>query len=65
MGKPTGFLEFTRELPAKRDVRERVGDYKEFIERFSDQKAESAGCTLHELWRSVLPQWLSFGKCNS
>src|SRR6476659_6497006 len=38
MGKPTGFLEFTRELPAKRDVRERVGDYKEFMERLPDQK---------------------------
>lgn len=38
MGKPTGFLEFTRELPAKRDVQERVNDYKEFIERFSEQK---------------------------
>jgi glutamate synthase (NADPH/NADH) small chain len=38
MGKPTGFLEFTRELPAKRAVQERVNDYKEFIERFSDQK---------------------------
>lgn len=38
MGKPTGFLEFTRELPAKRDVQERVHDYKEFIERFSEQK---------------------------
>ncbi|CAN5737741.1 glutamate synthase subunit beta [soil metagenome] len=38
MGKPTGFLEFTRELPAKRDVRERVHDYNEFIEKFSEQK---------------------------
>lgn len=38
MGKPTGFLEFTRELPAKRDVQERVHDYNEFIERFSEQK---------------------------
>ena len=31
MGKPTGFLEFTRELPSKRSTEERVGDYKEFI----------------------------------
>ncbi|MEP6846840.1 MAG: glutamate synthase subunit beta [Panacibacter sp.] len=38
MGKPTGFLEFTRELPEKRAVQERVNDYKEFIERFSEQK---------------------------
>jgi len=38
MGKPTGFLEFTRELPAKRSVEERVNDYKEFINLYSDEK---------------------------
>ncbi len=38
MGKPTGFLEFTRELPSKRKVEERVNDHKEFIERYSDEK---------------------------
>jgi glutamate synthase (NADPH/NADH) small chain len=38
MGKPTGFLEFTRELPAKRPPEERVKDYNEFIERYSEQK---------------------------
>lgn len=37
MGKPTGFLEYTRELPAKRPVQERVKDYKEFIEPFSEE----------------------------
>lgn len=36
MGKPTGFLEFTREQPAKRPAAERVHDYNEFVERFSD-----------------------------
>ena len=29
MGKPTGFLENTRDLPKKRDVSERIRDYKE------------------------------------
>ena len=38
MGKTTGFLEFTRELPSKRKVEERVNDYKEFIDRYSDEK---------------------------
>lgn len=38
MGKPTGFLEHTRELPAKRPPQERVSDYREFIERYSDEK---------------------------
>jgi glutamate synthase (NADPH/NADH) small chain len=30
MGKPTGFIEFTRELPADRDPLERIKDWKEF-----------------------------------
>jgi glutamate synthase (NADPH) small chain len=38
MGKTTGFLEHTRELPSKRKVEERIKDYKEFVERYSDQK---------------------------
>lgn len=38
MGKPTGFLEFTRELPGKRPAKERVGDYKEFVERMPDKQ---------------------------
>jgi glutamate synthase (NADPH/NADH) small chain len=38
MGKPTGFIEFTRELPGKRPAAERVHDYNEFVERFPDQQ---------------------------
>jgi len=38
MGKPTGFLEFTRELPGKRPVQERRNDYKEFVSRYSGQQ---------------------------
>jgi glutamate synthase (NADPH/NADH) small chain len=38
MGKPTGFMEFTRELPGKKAVEERRGHYNEFVERFSDEK---------------------------
>ncbi len=38
MGKPTGFLEFTRELPSKRLPEVRINDYKEFIERYPDEK---------------------------
>lgn len=46
MGKITGFLEFTRELPKKRRVAERINDYKEFDERYTDQKLneQSARC---------------------
>ncbi|MEO8854465.1 MAG: glutamate synthase subunit beta, partial [Ginsengibacter sp.] len=38
MGKITGFLEFTRELPARRPVAERINDYNEFAERFPEEK---------------------------
>lgn len=38
MGKPTGFLEFTRELPVKKPVSERLKHYHEFIERYHDEK---------------------------
>lgn len=38
MGKPTGFLEFTRELPGKKPVQDRVKHYNEFIDRYSEDK---------------------------
>ncbi|MGF1637098.1 MAG: glutamate synthase subunit beta [Cyclobacteriaceae bacterium] len=46
MGKPTGFLEFGRELPGKRDPKERIGDYKELYVEFSDEKTnqQAARC---------------------
>lgn len=49
MGKPTGFLEFTRELPSKRPVEERVKDYNEFVhlyeeERLNHQAARCMDC---------------------
>lgn len=46
MGKPTGFIEFERTTPAKRLPKERIGDYKEFVERMNDQQLnqQSARC---------------------
>lgn len=46
MGKPTGFLEFTRELPVKKPVQDRLKNYNEFVERLSDEKLnqQSARC---------------------
>lgn len=46
MGKPTGFMEYGRELPQKRPVSERVQDFREFVERYSDEKLDqqSARC---------------------
>src|SRR6195952_1537435 len=46
MGKPTGFMEFTRELPSKRPVQERKQDYREFVNTWSGQELnkQSARC---------------------
>jgi len=46
MGKPTGFLEFTRQLPSKRPVQERRNDYNEFVHSFSGPELtqQSARC---------------------
>ena len=46
MGKPTGFLEFTRELPQKRDVTVRVQDYREIEQPFSEEitRKQAARC---------------------
>ncbi|MGV3561601.1 glutamate synthase subunit beta [Larkinella arboricola] len=46
MGKPTGFLEFTRELPKKRDAQERVHDYKEIEKPYAeeDTQKQAARC---------------------
>lgn len=46
MGKPTGFIQFTRTLPGKRPVEQRVKDYKEYIEPYNEQQLneQSARC---------------------
>jgi len=40
MGKPTGFMEFTRELPTKRKAEERIKDYKEIEITLPQETAE-------------------------
>ena len=46
MGKPTGFKEFTRELPSKLPATERKKNYKEFVDLLPEQKLneQSARC---------------------
>jgi glutamate synthase (NADPH/NADH) small chain len=46
MGKPTGFMEHTRQLPQGRPVKERIKDYKEIYEPFPEEnlRAQSARC---------------------
>lgn len=46
MGKPTGFMEFEREVPARRPVEERMKDWNEVYVEFPDDKVrtQSARC---------------------
>ncbi|MGE5618905.1 MAG: glutamate synthase subunit beta [Sphingomonadaceae bacterium] len=43
MGKPTGFMEYQRELPAEREPEERIGDWEEFHLPFPDEKLRIQG----------------------
>ena len=43
MGKPTGFLEFQRELPTDRDPEERTKDWKEFHHHLPEDKLQTQG----------------------
>ena len=43
MGKVTGFLEHTRELPQRRPVTERVNDWFEVYQDFPDEKVQTQG----------------------
>ncbi len=43
MGKPTGFIEYLRELPVDRTPTERVGDWKEFHHRMEEKKLRNQG----------------------
>jgi glutamate synthase (NADPH/NADH) small chain len=43
MGKPTGFKEFKRELPIRRDVKLRLRDWNEVYQAFDDAKLREQG----------------------
>ena len=43
MGKPTGFLEYERQLPADRDPQKRVGDWYEFHEHMPEENLRDQG----------------------
>ena len=43
MGKPTGFIEFDRELPADRDPISRLGDWKEIHLHLPEEKLKTQG----------------------
>jgi glutamate synthase (NADPH/NADH) small chain len=70
MGKITGFLEHTRELPQRRPVSERVNDFFEIYQPFAEEKLQAqgarcmdcgvpfcnSGCPLNNL----IPDWNDF-----
>jgi glutamate synthase (NADPH/NADH) small chain len=43
MGKPTGFLEYKRELPSDRPPKERLKDWSEFHEHFPEEQQQIQG----------------------
>ena len=43
MGKPTGFMEYERELPGDRPPEERIGDWDEFHEHLPEEKGRQQG----------------------
>lgn len=43
MGKPTGFMEFDRELPQRRPVAQRVNDWFEIYQDFPEEKLKAQG----------------------
>ena len=67
MGKVTGFMEYTRETPARRDVKERIHDYFEVYQPYPDEKVRTqaarcmdcgvpfchTGCPVN----NIIPDW--------
>jgi glutamate synthase (NADPH/NADH) small chain len=43
MGKPTGFIEYLRELPVDRKAHERIRDWNEFHEHMDEKKLQEQG----------------------
>jgi glutamate synthase (NADPH/NADH) small chain len=43
VGKTTGFMEYTREVPARRPIAERVNDFQEVYQEFPEQKLRLQG----------------------
>lgn len=48
MGKPTGFMEYAREIPGDREPKERVQDYKEFHHHLTEEAMRQQGARCME-----------------
>ena len=54
MGKPTGFIEYLRELPVDRAPLQRIGDWKEFHPHLEEKRLRHAACLLADIgWRAL------------
>ena len=65
MGKPTGFLEFTRELPVKRPVEERLRITMNLLKLYSDEKLNQQAARCMNCGVPFCHQRMSVGKCYS
>jgi glutamate synthase (NADPH/NADH) small chain len=70
VGKPTGFLEYPRELPARRPVTERVNDWFEIYQDFPREKVRTQGARCMDCGvpfchtgcplTNIIPDWNDF-----
>jgi glutamate synthase (NADPH/NADH) small chain len=70
MGKVTGFLEHTRELPQRRPAAERINDWFEVYQDFPDEKVQTQGARCMDCGvpfchngcplNNVIPDWNDF-----
>jgi hypothetical protein len=58
MGKVTGFLEYQRELPARRPVEERINDWFEIYQEFPNDRVKRQGTRCMESPTTMLPQFV-------
>jgi glutamate synthase (NADPH/NADH) small chain len=70
MGKVTGFLEYTRELPKRRPVAERINDYFEVYQPFPEENVQTQGARCMDCGvpfchtgcpvNNIIPDWNDF-----
>ncbi len=66
MGKPTGFIEYLRELPVDRTPLERIQDWREFHFHMEDKRLRQQGARCMDCGRALLShrqaaQWRCLG----
>jgi len=56
MGKPTGFMEYEREVPVERNPKIRLNDWTEYQQKMPEEKWKK------QLWNTILPYRNAIGK---